>query len=244
MHTRAKRFIRRFMMGKEFIHNLPRYCLWLVDAKPSEIRSIKPIYNRIDEVRKFRKSSKRETTRKLAETAYLFGEIRQPTDGSYIVMPQVTSGNRKYIPIGFLDSKVIAGDKLLIIPNGSLDLFGILTSRIHMIWTRAIGGRLGNGYSYSIRIVYNNFPFPTLNDKQRSRIEKTAQKILDVRSNYPESSLAELYDPNSMPQDLQKAHSENDRAVLDAYGFPRSITESEIVSRLFEMYQDLTAARN
>ena len=104
-------------------------------------------------------------------------------------MPQVTSGNRKYIPIGFLDSKVIAGDKLLIIPNGSLDLFGVLTSRIHMIWTRAIGGRLGNGYSYSIRIVYNNFPFPNLNSKQKSKIEKTAQKILDVRSKYPDSSL-------------------------------------------------------
>ncbi|MBR1421477.1 MAG: SAM-dependent DNA methyltransferase, partial [Selenomonadaceae bacterium] len=213
---RSKKFIRRFMMGKEFIHNLPRYCLWLVDAKPNEIKSIKPIYNRINEVRKFRKSSKRETTRKLAETAYLFGEIRQPTDGSYIVMPQVTSGNRKYIPIGFLDSKVIAGDKLLIIPNGSLDLFGVLTSRIHMIWTRAIGGRLGNGYSYSIRIVYNNFPFPNLNSKQKSKIEKTAQKILDVRSKYPDSSLAELYDPLSMPIDLQKAHNENDRAVLDA----------------------------
>ncbi|MBR1421293.1 MAG: class I SAM-dependent DNA methyltransferase, partial [Selenomonadaceae bacterium] len=232
---RAKKFIRRYMMGEEFIKNLSRYCLWLVDAEPNEIKSMKNVYDRIQSCRKFRESSKRPATRKFAETPWLFTENRQPIEGHYIAIPIVSAGNRKYIPIGFLDSSIIAGNKLLIVPNGSLELFGILTSSVHMAWMRVVGSFLGSSYSYSAQIVYNNFPFPKPNPK----IESTAQKILDARSNHPNSSLAELYDPNLMSTDLRKAHEENDRAVLDAYNFPKNITESEIVSRLFEMYQEL-----
>ena len=233
---RAKKFIRRIIGANEFIYNTPRYCLWLVNAEPSEIKSMKNVYERVEACRKSRLASKRLATQKLAKTPWLFGEIRQPSDGNFIVIPEVSSSHREYIPIGFLNSDTITKNQMRMIPNGSLELFGILTSKIHMAWVRTVAGRLGTGYDYSINIVYNNFPFPKPNPK----IEVTAQKILDARDNHPNSSLADLYDPNLMPQDLRKAHDENDRAVLDAYGFPRSITESEIVSRLFEMYQDLT----
>ena len=233
---RAEKFIRKIIGAKEFIYNIPRYCLWLVDAEPDEIKSMKNIYARVEACRKSRLASKRLATQKLAKTPWLFGEIRQPSDGNFIVIPEVSSSHREYIPIGFLNSDIITKNQMRMIPNGSLELFGILTSSVHMAWVRTVAGRLGTGYDYSINIVYNNFPFPNHNPK----IEVTAQKILDARSNHPNSSLAELYDPNLMPPDLRKAHDENDRAVLDAYGFSRSITESEIVSRLFEMYQSLT----
>ena len=155
---------------------------------------------------------------------------------NYIAIPVVSSDRREYLPIGFLNFETIVGNQLFIIPNGSLELFGILTSKVHMAWMRVICGRLENGFRYARNLIYNTFPFPNHNPK----IEVTAQKILDARSNYPNSSLAELYDPNRMPQDLRKAHEENDRAVLDSYGFPKNISESEIVAKLFEMYQDLT----
>ena len=230
-----KKFIRKFIGAKEFLQNLPRYCLWLVDAEPNEIKSDRKIYERVECVRKFRESSKRAVTRKLAKTPTIFAYISHSTVGNFIAIPQVSSGRRDYIPIGYLDSETIASDQLRIIPNGSLELFGILISKVHMAWMRAVAGRLKNDYRYSIGIVYNNFPFPKSNPK----IESTAQKILDARANHPNSSLAELYDPNLMPPDLRKAHEENDRAVLDAYDFPKNISESEIVSRLFEMYQEL-----
>ena len=233
---RSKKFIRRYMMGEEFIKNLPRYCLWLVDVEPNEIKSIKPIYERVEACRKFRLSSKKIPTQISAKTAWLFQEIRQPTDGNYIAIPVVSGGNREYIPMGFLDSEIIAGNKLYIIPNGTLELFGILTSSVHMAWMRVLSSYLSTSYSYSINGIYNTFSFPK---KIGSNVTFAAQKILDARDNHPNSSLAELYDPNLMPTDLRKAHDENDRAVLDAYGFSRSITESEIVSRLFEMYKEL-----
>ena len=232
---RSKKFIRRLIGSREFINNLPRYCLWLVDAEPNEIKSIKPIYERVESVRKYRLSSKRGATQKLAEIPWLFGEIRQPTSGNYLLIPITSSERRKYIPIGFMNSETIAG-VVQIIPNADLNLFGILTSIVHMAWTRVVCGRLKSDYRYTASIVYNTFPFP----KHNPKIEITAQKILDARSNHPNSSLAELYDPNLMPIDLRKAHEENDRAVLDAYNFPKNISESEIVARLFEMYQDLT----
>ena len=172
--------------------------------------------------------------KKLAKTPWLFREQLNPDH--FVVIPKISSERREYIPMGYLDSNTIANATVLIIPDASLELFGILTSSVHMTWMRAIAGRLETRYIYSASLVYNNFPFPKPNPK----IEVTAQKILDARSNHPNSSLAELYDPNLMPQDLRKAHDENDRAVLDAYEFPRSITESEIVAKLFEMYQNLT----
>ena len=230
---RSKKFIKRYMMGKEFIHNIPRYCLWLKDAEPHEISSMKNIYERVEACRKFRESSAVPSTRKFAKTPWLFREQLNPDH--FIAMPQVSSERREYIPIDFLDSETIPGADLQIIPDGDLWLFGILASKIHVAWMRVVSGRLKSDLRVSKTLSYNNFPFPNHNPK----IESTAQKILDARSNHKNSSLAELYDPNLMPTDLRKAHEENDRAVLDAYGFPRSITESEIVSRLFEMYQNL-----
>ena len=230
---RAKKFIKRFIGSEEFINNKPRYCLWLVDAEPSEIKSMKNVYDRVEKCRADRLKGAPDR-QKLAETPWLFREQINPN--RYILVPATTTSNRKYIPIDFLDSNSIPTNAVLIIPDGTLELFGILTSKIHMAWTRVVCGRLGNGYRYSAKIVYNNFPFPK---NIGSNVTFAAQKILDARSNHPSSSLAELYDPNLMPIDLRKAHDENDRAVLDAYGFSKNISESEIVSRLFEMYQEL-----
>ena len=229
---RAKKFIKRFIGSEEFINNKPRYCLWLVDAEPDEIKSMKNVYDRVEKCRADRLKGAPDR-QKLAKTPWLFREQMNPDH--FLVVPVVSSGRREYIPIDFLDSETIPGNQLLIIPDGNLELFGILVSRIHMVWTKTVGSFLGTSYSYSAQVVYNNFPFP----KFDPRIESTAQKILDARSNHPNSSLAELYDPNLMPIDLRKAHDENDRAVLDAYGFSKNISESEIVSRLFEMYQEL-----
>ena len=230
---RAKKFIRRYMMGREFLYNLPRYCLWLVDAEPNEIKSIKPIYERVEACKNFRLTSKTASVRRDSKTPWLFTQDRQPSSGNILVIPTVSSERREYIPIGYLDSETVVGI-IQMIPNATLELFGILTSSVHMAWARVVCGRLETRLSYTPS-VYHNFPFPKPNPK----IEVTAQKILDARSNHPNSSLAELYDPNLMPIDLRKAHEENDRAVLDSYGFPRNISESEIVSRLFEMYQEL-----
>ena len=219
---RSKKFIRRYMMTKEFIQNIPRYCLWLVDATPTEMRSIKPIRERVEACRKYRLASKRSATQKLADTPWLFGEIRQPANGNILVVPVTSSERRDYIPIGFLDSETIIGI-LQMIPNGSLDLFGILTSSVHMAWMRVVGGKLKNDYRYSSQLVYNNFPF-----------HKPTPEIT-----YPDASMADLYDPNLMPIELRKAHRENDLAVLDCYGFPRDSTDDQISTKLLEIYSEL-----
>ena len=233
---RAKKFVRRYIGAEEFIHNLPRYCLWLKDAETSDFRSVKSIRERVESCKKFREASNASSTRAAAKTPWLFVQIAQPSSGNILIVPGVSSERREYIPIGFFDYQTIVSNALLFIPNASLELFGILTSKVHMAWTRVVCGRMKSDYRYSASLVYNNFPFPKSNPK----IEITAQKILDARSRDPNASLDDLYDPSFMPEDLRKAHDENDRAVLDSYGFPRSITESEIVSRLFEMYQNLT----
>ena len=231
---RSKKFIRRYMMTKEFIQNIPRYCLWLVDATPTEMRSIKPIRERVEACRKYRLASKRSATQKLADTPWLFGEIRQPANGNILVVPVTSSERRDYIPIGFLDSETIIGI-LQMIPNGSLDLFGILTSSVHMAWMRVVGGKLKNDYRYSSQLVYNNFPF----HKPTPEITITAKRILDARAKYPDASMADLYDPNLMPIELRKAHRENDLAVLDCYGFPRDSTDDQISTKLLEIYSEL-----
>ncbi|MBR1420700.1 MAG: SAM-dependent DNA methyltransferase [Selenomonadaceae bacterium] len=230
---RAKKFIKRLIGSEEFINNTPRYCLWLVDAEPDEIRSMKNVYDRVEKCRKYREAGSADR-KKLAKTPWLFREQFNPD--RFLVVPKVSSERRDYIPIGILDSQTIAKSEVFIIPNGSLELLGILTSKVHIAWTRVVSGYLGTSFRYSAQVVYNNFPFPK---KIGSNVTFAAQKILDARSNHPNSSLADLYDPNSMPTDLRKAHDENDRAVLDAYGFPRNISESEIVAKLLEMYQDL-----
>ena len=236
----AEKFIRPFMMGKDFIDRKPRYCLWLVGASPSEIKHCPEIMKRVAAVREFRLQSKKPATQKKADTPMLFDEIRD-SKTDYIALPKVSSQNRRYIPMDFLPANVIAGDKLFMLSEISLYHFGVLMSNVHMSWMRTVAGRLKSDYSYSNTVVYNNFPWPNPTDAQRARIEETAQGILDARAMYPDSSLADLYDEVLMPVELRRAHQANDRAVMEAYGFwGRLNTEPECVAALMSLYQQLT----
>ena len=239
----SEKYIRQFLGAEEFINNKKRYCLWLENASPSEMRKMPLVVQRVGAVRKLRESSNREATRRLADIPHLFGEIRQPKEGKYLLVPRVSSEKRKYIPIGFLSSEIIASDASLIIQNATLFDFGVLTSLVHNAWMRVVAGRLESRYRYSASIVYNNFPWCNPTDEQKVKIEQTAQAILDAREKYPESSLADLYDETFMPIELRKAHQANDRAVMEAYGFAKDITESEIVAELFKMYEKLTEGK-
>ena len=208
---------------------------------PSLIRQCPKVVERINEVRNYRLSSPKAATRKKAETPMLFDEVRE-CESDYVAIPKVSSENRRYIPMDFLSKEIIPGDKLFMLPSASLYSFGIMTSNVHMAWMRAVCGRLEMRYSYSNTIVYNNFPWPTPTEEQRAKIEQTAQQILDARALYPDSSLADLYDELTMPVELRRAHQQNDRAVMAAYGFPikNDFTESRCVAELFKMYQELT----
>lgn len=235
---KIERYIHPFLGAHEFINNKKKYCIWLVGASPSDIRDIKELRGRIEYVRRIRSESSRAGTRKLADTPTLFGEIRQP-DTSYLLVPRVSSENRRYVPIGFFTPDFIAGDTNLIVPNAEIYHFGILTSNVHMAWMRTVCGRLKSDYRYSKDIVYNNFPWPTPTAKQKERIEKTAQGILDARALYPNESLAALYDPTLMPKELRYAHRANDKAVMDAYGFSTAMTEEDCVAELLKRYEAL-----
>jgi hypothetical protein len=234
------KFLRPFMMGKDFINRKPRWCFWLVGASPAELKACPILLKRIEAIRDFRMKSSKVATVQSAATPTLFGEMRL-CDSDYVAIPKVTSENRRYIPIDYLKAEVIAGDKLFQMPNASLYHFGVLVSNVHMAWMRAVCGRLKSDYSYSNTIVYNNFPWPTPTEEQKAKIEQTAQAILDARAKYPDSSLADLYDELTMPVELRKAHQDNDRAVMQAYGFNvKTMTESQCVAELFKMYQELT----
>lgn len=236
----ASEFIRPFMMGKDFIDRKPRYCLWLKGASPTNIRKCSMVMERIAKVKEFRLSSNRTSTLKAANDPTLFGAPFE-CKNNYIALPKVSSENRKYIPMEYLTREIIPGDKLFCMQDATLYHFGILTSNVHMAWMRAVCGRLKSDYSYSNTIVYNNFPWPTPTEVQKTKIEQTAQAILDARAKYPDSSLADLYDELTMPPELRKAHQDNDRAVMQAYGFDvKSMTESKCVAELFKMYQNLT----
>ena len=236
----GEKFLRPFMMGKDFIDRKPRWCFWLVGANPSDIKGCPLLMKRIEAVREFRLKSSKAATAQSAATPSVFGEMR-PCDSDYIAIPKVTSENRRYIPIDYLKAEVIAGDKLFQMPNATLYHFGVLMSNVQMAWMRAVCGRLEMRYSYSNTIVYNNFPWPNPTNEQKAKIEQTAQAILDARALYPDSSLADLYDELTMPVELRKAHQDNDRAVMEAYGFPvkSSFTESQCVAELFKLYQEL-----
>ena len=188
--------------------------------------------------------AKRPQRGKKAQTPQLFDEIKA-SDTSYIALPKVSSENRRYIPMDYLPAEVIAGDKLFMVPDASLYHFGVLMSNVHMAWMRAVAGRLKSDYSYSNTVVYNNFPWPSPTKSQRERVERTARQILDARAVYPQASLADLYDELTMPPDLRRAHQENDKAVMIAYGFDwRTMTESDCVAALMRMYQQLTTKKD
>ena len=233
-------YIRRIVGAEEFINNKPRYCLWLVGVSPAVIRKLSLVFQRVEAVRAFRLASKKEATRKSADTPTLFQEIRQP-DSNYLLVPRVSSERREYVPIGFMSPDMIVSDAAQLIPSADLYHFGILTSSMHNAWMRAVCGRLEMRYRYSKDIVYNNFPWPTVTDADRTKIEATAQAILDAREAYPDSSLADLYDATAMPPDLRRAHSRNDAAVLRLYGLPADATEPTIVAHLMNLYKELTA---
>ena len=235
----AVHMFRKFMMGKDFIDRKPRYCLWLVDTSPSELKKYPPILKRISAIREFRSNSTKEATRKKADTPTLFDENQQPNT-NYVAIPEVSSGGRRYVPIDFMTPEIVVGNKIRILENAGLYEFGVLTSNVHMAWMRATCGYYGPSYQYSINIVYNNFPWCDPTPEQKAKIEKTAQAILDAREKYPDCSLADLYDELTMPPELRKAHHENDFAVMAAYGFDKKITESECVAELMGMYREMT----
>lgn len=234
---KAEKFIKKLTGGSEFIKEKYRYCLWLVDAEPSELRKMPLVMERIKKVKEDRLQGAPDR-QKLAETPTLFRETKNPN--KYIIIPYTSSERRKYIPIGFLGKDVIPTDGARIISEADMYYFGVLTSNVHMAWMRAVAGRLKVDYRYSKNIVYNNFPWPKLSDKQKDRIEETAQSIIDARSLYPNSSLADLYDELTMPPELRKAHQNNDRVVMEVYGMDiRKTSESDAVAKLFELYEML-----
>ncbi|MCL2350857.1 MAG: class I SAM-dependent DNA methyltransferase, partial [Defluviitaleaceae bacterium] len=232
------KYVRRLIGAEEFIQNKRRYCLWLVGANPADLRKMPLVIERIEKCRQSRMNSPKAATQKLADAPTLFAEIRQP-DTEYIVVPEISSERRRYIPIGFVKPDIIASNRLQMIPCATLYHFGILTSSTHMAWMRAVCGRMKSDYSYSNTIVYNNFPWPDADEKQQAQIETLAGAVLEVRAKYPTSSLADLYDPLTMPPDLLRAHQKLDQAVMKLYGFPRTHTEADIVANLMQLYQTL-----
>ena len=254
----AEKWIKKLTGAEEYINNKQRYCLWLVGASPAEIKKMPEVLKRIEKCKADREASPDAGRQKLAEIPHLFRETKN--FDSFIITPAVSSERRTYVPLGFLDRNTIPTNLVQIIPNATLYHFGVLTSSVHMAWMRAVCGRLKSDYRYSKDIVYNNFVWPMeataslqsqqlqLQQSKQQRdavasIERTAQAILDARALYPDSSLADLYDATLMPVELRRAHRANDEAVLAAYGWPKNLSESEIVERLFALYQERVAAK-
>ena len=235
-----KDFIRPFMGAEEFINGTKRYCIWLHGVSPSLYRHNKDVLSRIAKVRNHRQNSKRETTKRLAERPAEFGEIRQP-NSNYLIIPSVSTSGRRYIPMGFAEKNTICSNLNLMVPNASFFELGVLTSRIHMVWIKYVCGRLGNAYRYSAKIVYNNFPWPDVTDNQKTTIETLAKTVLETRAKFSDSSLADLYDPLTMPPELLKSHRNLDNAVMKLYGFKKDTSEPAVLAALMEMYQKLTA---
>ncbi len=240
-YPEAKTIIRPFLMGREFLNNIPRFCIWLKDFPLHELKKLPLIYERVENVKRFREKSKRVQTIKAAKFPYLFGEIRQP-ESDYLAIPKVSSENRDYIPIGYCSKDVICGDKLFFLPNASLYHFGVITSQMHMAWMRNTCGRMKSDYSYSNTVVYNNFTWPeNPSEKLIKAVEAAAQKVLDARAQFPDSSLADLYDPLTMPPVLVKAHQELDKAVDLCYRPQAFTSEAKRMEYLFELYERYTA---
>ena len=243
VEPKAAHYFKPWYGSEEFIHQKPRYCLWLGDCSPAELRQMPHCMKRIEAVKETRQASKSAGTRKLANCPTRFHVENMPNT-NYIIIPSVSSEKRRYVPMGFMSPDVLSSNLVLIIPDATLYHFGILESIIHMAWMRAVCGRLKSDYRYSKDVVYNNFPWPTPTEKQKATIEQTAQAILDARAKYPDSSLADLYDELTMPVELRKAHRQNDKAVLRAYGFDSKLldekNEPQIVAELFKLYQEMT----
>ena len=238
-YPESENMFKLFIGATEFLHKKERYCLWLKGISPTLIKKVPPVYEAVEKVKELRNNSNREATRKLADIPMLFGEIRQP-DGDYLVIPCHSSEKRRYIPVGYVNKNVICSNANILVPNANLYSFGVLMSNVHNSWMRIVSGRIKSDYRYSVKIVYNNFPWPNPTKEQKEKIEKTAQAILDARELYPDSSLADLYDELTMPVELRKAHQANDVAVMEAYEFNwKTMTESECVAELMKMYKNI-----
>ena len=236
---KAKPYIKKLLGAREFINNKKRWCLWLVGVSPNELKSMPLVMERVQKVREMRLNSSDSGTKKLADRPTQFRETYNPE--TFIAIAEVSSENRRYVPMSFLGKDVVCTNKLQIIPDATLYHFGVLTSNVHMAWMRAVCGRLKSDYDYSQKIVYNNFPWPTPTEEQKAKIEQTAQAILDARALYPDCSLADLYDEVTMPPELRRAHQQNDRAVMQAYGFDiKTTTEASCVAALMQMYKMMT----
>ena len=238
---KAEKYMYRFLGSKEYINNSQRWILFLKDASPVDLRQMPEVLNRVESVKEFRLSSKAKEIHKFAETPTLFAQQTQPIGKDFVIVPIVSSSRRRYIPMGYVNGKTIVNNRVFIIPEADLFVFGVLTSNVHNSWMRKVAVRLKDDYSYSKDLVYNNFPWCNPTDEQKAKIEQTAQAILDARALYPDCSLADLYDELTMPVELRKAHQANDKAVMQAYGFNyKTMTESECVAELMKMYQELT----
>ncbi len=233
----SKQFIKKLTGSKEFITGKYRYCLWLVNATPKQLRSMPLVLKRVEQCKENRLSGAPDR-QKLAATPHLFREQMNPDN--YMIVPLVTGCRRKYVPFGYLGNDIIPTNLATIIPEADHYTFGVLESIVHMAWMRVVAGRKGTSYRYSKNLVYTNFPWPVVDINQKEKIAITAQDILTARNLYPDSSLADLYDPLTMPIELRKAHEANDKAVLKVYGLKQSASESEIVQHLFKMYEELT----
>ena len=238
----SEKYFKRWYGADEFINSRPRWCLWLGDANPMDLIKLPECMKRIEAVREYRLASPSAGTVKLADKPTRFHVENMPK-GNYLLIPKVSSERRQYIPVGFMEPEVLSSDLVFIIPDATLYHFGVLTSSVHNAWMRVVCGRLKSDFRYSKDIVYNNFPWPNVSDDQESKIEETANLILSAREKYPEASMADFYSNIILFPDLMKAHRANDAAVLEAYGFPKDATESDIVARLFKMYQELTAGK-
>jgi hypothetical protein len=237
----ARKYLRPLLCAEEYLHSIPRWCLWLVDAPPSDILNIPGIKQRVEAVKTFRLASKKEPTRRKAGLPAVFAEIRQPTS-QYIVLPRHSSETRRFIPFGYFEPQVIIHDSCTALPDAEIYHFAILSSTMHMAWVRVICGRIKSDFRYSNTLVYNNFPWPqAVSEKKRAAVETKARAVLDTRKKFPNSTLAELYNPLSTPPALVKAHAELDRAVDLCYRPEKFESDRQRVEFLFALYEKLTA---
>ena len=241
----AASMFRRITGSDEYINNITRWCLWLKDISPAAIRSVPPVMEAVERTRQMRLESKKPSTRNWAKKPTLFTKGCQPESGHYIIVPSVSSEKREYIPIGFLGSEVIVNNLALFIPNATLYDFGVLISRVHMAWVRTTAGRLEMRYRYSAKLCYNSFVWPDLcaSAPLREKITDAAQAVLDAREAHPDATLADLYDPLTMPPDLVKAHAHLDALVDKAYGLKPTATDSDRVALLFKLYAENTESK-
>jgi hypothetical protein len=238
-HPKSKTFIKRFMGGEEFIRGNSRFCIWVEEKKIIEAKAIKPIAERIDKIKKLRESSNREATKKLAKLPYRFGEVRhQETDS--IIIPATSSERREYIPMGFLTSETVISNSAMAIYDAQPWLFGVIHSKMHMVWVDAVGGKLKTDYRYSAKLCYNTFPFPDITLKQKENLNLYVVAILDERAKHPEKTMAQLYDPDKMPKGLKQAHEELDRAVEQCYRLQPFSSDTERLEYLFKLYEEMT----